>query len=124
MLLIPAALVFAAGVAAVAMFFRMSDTANLISGTLEVRLAASSLLSQIQDAETSERGYMLTGQDNFLEPYHAALAQIQPDLAKLRQLTLDNAEQQKALVRLRPLIQSKLAVIESIPSVPLPSTGS
>ena len=114
MLLIPAALVFAAGVAAVAMFFRMSDTANLISGTLEVRLAASSLLSQIQDAETSERGYMLTGQDNFLEPYHAALAQIQPDLAKLRQLTLDNAEQQKALVRLRPLIQSKLAVIEEI----------
>ena len=62
-LIIPAALVLAAGLAAVAMFFRMSDTSNWVSHTLEVRLAASSLLIQMQDAETGERGYLLTGQD-------------------------------------------------------------
>ncbi len=56
MLLIPAALVFAAGVAAVAMFFRMSDTSSWVSHTLEVRLAAGSVFSQMQDAETGERG--------------------------------------------------------------------
>jgi signal transduction histidine kinase/CheY-like chemotaxis protein len=117
MLMIPAALVFAAGVAAVAMFFRMSDTSNLVSHTLEVRLAAGNLLSQIQDAEAGERGYMLTGQEDFLAPYRTASAQIQPSLQKLLKLTLGNPQQQKALARLRPLIHSKLAVIEEILSL-------
>ena len=111
-LIIPAALVLAAGLAAVAMFFRMSDTSNWVSHTLEVRLAASSLLSQMQDAEIGERGYLLTGQDNFLNPYRAALVRIKPDFARLRRATLDDEAQQKAMDRLAPLIDSKLAVIE------------
>ena len=116
-LIIPAALVFAAGLAAVAMFFRMSDTSNWVSHTLEVRLAASSLFSQLQDAETGERGYLLTGQDGFLEPYRTASVQIKPDFARLRRAILDDEAQQKSMDRLAPLIDSKLALIEKILSL-------
>ena len=116
-LLIPAALVLAAGLAAVAMFFRMSDTSDWVSHTLEVRLAASSLLVQMQDAEAGERGYMLTRQENFIEPYRTASVQIKPDFARLRTLTAGNEAEQKAMDRLGPLIDSKLAVIEEVLSL-------
>ena len=114
MLLIPASLVFAAGVAAVAMFFRMSDTSSWVSHTLEVRLAASRLFSQIQDAETGERGYLLTGQDAFLEPYMSAAARIKNSLNRLRSLTLSDTAQQEVLDKLAPLIESKLNIIEEV----------
>ncbi len=114
MLLIPASLVFAAGVAAVAMFFRMSDTSSWVSRTLEVRLAASRLFSQIQDAETGERGYLLTGQDAFLEPYMSAAARIKNSFNRLRSLTLSDAAQQEVLDKLAPLIESKLNIIEEV----------
>ena len=116
-LIIPTALVLAAGLAAVAMFFRMSDTSDWVSHTLEVRLAASSLLIQLQDAQAGERGYLLTGQDGFLEPYRTAAVQIKPDFARLRNMTLNNEAEQKAMDRLGPLINSKLAVIEEILSL-------
>ena len=116
-LIIPTALVLAAGLAAVAMFFRMSDTSDWVSHTLEVRLAASSLLIQLQDAQAGERGYLLTGQDGFLEPYRTAAVRIKPDFARLRNMTLNNEAEQKAMDRLGPLIDSKLAVIEEILSL-------
>jgi signal transduction histidine kinase/CheY-like chemotaxis protein len=116
-LIIPAALVLGAGLAAVAMFFRMSDTSNWVSHTLEVRLAASTLLSQMQDAETGERGYLLTGLDGFLEPYRTALVQIKPGFTRLHKATLDDAAQQKTIGRLAPLIDSKLALIQEILSL-------
>jgi signal transduction histidine kinase len=117
LLIIPAALVLAAGLAAVAMFFRMSDTSDWVSHTLEVRLATSSLLVQLQDAQSGERGYLLTGQDEFLEPYRTASVRIKPDFFRLRKLTGDNWAEQKAMDRLGPLIDSKLAAIEEILSL-------
>ena len=99
------------------MFFRMSDTSNWVSHTLEVRLAASNLLIQMQDAETGERGYLLTGQDDFLEPYRTASVRIKPDFARLRRATLDDEAQQKTMDRLAPLIDSKFAVIEEVLSL-------
>jgi signal transduction histidine kinase/ActR/RegA family two-component response regulator len=116
-LIIPSALVFAVGLAAVAMFFRMSDTSNWVSHTLEVRLAASSLLNQIENAETGERGYVLTGQEAFLKPYREASARIKPGLEKLRRLIAGNEVHRKAVSRLGPLIDSKLAVTEKILSL-------
>ena len=114
MLLIPAVLVFAAGVAAVAMFFRMSDTSGWVSHTLEVRLATRSLFSQMQDAEAGERGYLLTGQETFLEPYLSAAARIKTGFNRLRNLTVSDAAQQKVLDKLAPLIESKLNIIEEV----------
>jgi signal transduction histidine kinase len=113
-LLIPVALVFAAGVAAVAMFFYIRDTSSLVSHTLEVRIAASDLLTQMQDAETGERGFLLTGQSEFLEPYQRAMPQIRPALAKLRKLMLANPAQHEILGRLSTLIATKTAVIEEV----------
>jgi CHASE3 domain sensor protein len=64
-------------------------------------------LSCVNDAETGQRGYLLTHQDSDLAPYTAAVARYQEALQDLRRLTLDNPTQQKNLDALEPLVDSK-----------------
>lgn len=56
----------------------------------QVRIELADLLSELKDAETGQRGYLLTGDDSYLEPYKTALGSIQTTLANLRKLTADN----------------------------------
>ena len=65
------------------------------------------LLSALKDAETGQRGYLLTGEEKYLEPYQAALDEAQTNLANLKQLTLDNPRQQQRLALIEPLVQEK-----------------
>ena len=48
------------------------------------------LLSSLKDAETGQRGYLVTGQEPFLEPYNAALPSISDLLSRLDGLTRSN----------------------------------
>src|ERR1700733_9770882 len=63
----------------------------------QVRIELADLLSELKDAETGQRGYLLTGDDNYLEPYKSALAAIPTTLVDLRKLTTDNPDQQRRL---------------------------
>jgi PAS domain S-box-containing protein len=67
------------------------------------------LLSSLKDAETGQRGYIITGNPAYLEPYQASLGVFPHRLADLRRLTADNPAQQQRLDALMPLIAAKLA---------------
>jgi PAS domain S-box-containing protein len=69
---------------------------------------ANGLLSALKDAETGQRGYLLTNDEKFLEPYLAVRNVIGMRLNELRQSTLINAAQQH-LDTMTPLINAKLA---------------
>lgn len=71
--------------------------AQWVSQTFEVRGELNATLSLMQDVETGSRGYLLTGQDSYLEPFNNATAQIEPTIQNLRRLTADNPEQQSRL---------------------------
>ena len=77
--------------------------------SLEVRAQLTRVLSLVQSAETGQRGYLLTGQDLYLEPYQMALGQLPDALQRTQDLASDNPEQIKNLTQLRQLIQDKLA---------------
>jgi hypothetical protein len=62
-------------------------------------------LSIMVDAETGERGYIISGDETFLEPYRAALDGINEHIKELKQLTADNPNQQAHL----PLLERKIA---------------
>ena len=70
------------------------------------------LLSALQDSETGQRGYLLTGEQSYLEPYEAAKPKISRYMSDLRQLTQDNADQERRLEELRPLISAKQAELD------------
>jgi PAS domain S-box-containing protein len=82
-----------------------------VEHTYEVRLGLEQFLSALKDAETGVRGYLLTSQDAFLDPYRAALPAIAAAQDRLRLLTRDDAAQQRQLEDLRRLTAAKLAMM-------------
>jgi PAS domain S-box-containing protein len=58
---------------------------------------AQIVLTQLVDAESSQRGYLITGQEPYLDPYNSAVASFNDHLARLKSLTSDNADQQARL---------------------------
>lgn len=73
----------------------------------ETLLRVETLLSAVKDAETGGRGYLLTGNEAFLEPYHQAARQIEGDLAAAQAVARD-AEQQRHLEAIGTLALAKL----------------
>ena len=70
------------------------------------------LSANLIDAETGERGYLLTGEESYLEPYNGAAGKVHENSKDLRELTADNPRQQRALDRLEPVIESRLALLK------------
>jgi signal transduction histidine kinase len=64
-------------------------------------------------AESGQRGYLLTGEEKYLEPYQAGLDRVGQDMEKLRNLTLDNPRQREAILRLAPLVAARLAELSA-----------
>src|SRR5947209_1876174 len=69
---------------------QLYDDAGAVAHTHRVIDLTSDVLLALVDAETGERGYLLTRRDDFLEPYNAALARLGGRVARLRELTRDN----------------------------------
>lgn len=84
---------------------------QLVSHTHEVRTNLALISASLTDAETSVRGYMLTGRDAYLAPYDPGLRSLQTAMDNLRRLTLDNANQQRRVVALGPLVDAKTGVM-------------
>lgn len=70
------------------------------------------VLTELLNAETGQRGYVITGEESYLGPYHTSVAHIHQTLKELRELTGDNATQQRRLDSLEPLTTARLAVLE------------
>ncbi|MFE8603119.1 methyl-accepting chemotaxis protein [Archangium violaceum] len=67
------------------------------------------------DAETGQRGFIITGEERYLEPYQRANRTLDSQLTQLRADLADNPEQLARLNRLEPLIRDKRAeMAESI----------
>jgi signal transduction histidine kinase/CheY-like chemotaxis protein len=75
--------------------------------TYEVLGAIRELETSVRDAESSERGYLLTGRDDFLTAYDAALGRSSILLGELQGLTADNQAQQMRLQMLTPAWQRR-----------------
>jgi methyl-accepting chemotaxis protein len=85
---------------------------ELVAHSFQVRTQLADLLSVMKDAETGQRGYLVTGDETYLEPYQSALATIKGTFDEARRLTADNPDQQRRLADLSPLIDAKLAELK------------
>jgi methyl-accepting chemotaxis protein len=88
---------------------RLIENDAWVKHSHQVRTELLSLLSDMADAETGERGYIITGDPSFLEPYQSSLATIKSTLELVRRLTADNPNQQRRLAALQPEVEAKLA---------------
>jgi class 3 adenylate cyclase len=91
---------------------RQQTEHEAVRHTLEVGDRLSRVLSRLQDAEVGQRGYLLTEQSSYLEPYNSAVSSLPAELDKLDRLTGDNTSQKANLAVLRPLIAQKLSELQ------------
>jgi PAS domain S-box-containing protein len=79
-----------------------------VAHSRQVSLALEQIGSLLADAETGQRGYLLTNEAKYLKPYEASIAQMGAHLDALEQLTVDNPAQQAHVAALRSLTHLKL----------------
>lgn len=96
------------GVLSLSSIWKMSETQDWVTHTHEVLEANERVLSLLKDAETGQRGYLITGQERYLDPFNTAIVAIELGLRSIKALTNDNPKQQRRLAKLEPLIESKL----------------
>ena len=103
-----ALLIVVIGVTAYRNIGTMRDTAQWVTRTHQMKQHIESILSFLQDAETGQRGFVITGQDGYLEPYRTGVREVPREVARIRALT-PNPMQRANLDRLDPLIAAKFA---------------
>src|SRR3954453_22975361 len=72
---------------------RSTEVIEAVAHTSAVRLAIDDVLSDLVDAETGMRGYLITGDANLLDPYDRGSATLPSDLADFRSTIADIPEQ-------------------------------
>jgi CHASE3 domain sensor protein len=86
----------------------LTETRTHIADALMVTTAIDDLMLGLVDAETGQRGYLITGDNNYLEPYKAASEGLSPAFSDLRRLIADDADQMASLDRIAELSNQKL----------------
>lgn len=96
-------------------YFTISDllaTSKMVGHTHEVLGNIDDITSDLKDAETGQRGFLITGEDRYLEPYRAALEALKKEIEEVRKLTSDNPRQQQRISQLEPLVAEKMAELK------------
>jgi signal transduction histidine kinase/CheY-like chemotaxis protein/CHASE3 domain sensor protein len=86
----------------------LTDAASAVNHANDVQDHLNLLLSKVKDAETGQRGFLLTGVERYLDPYHVAVSSLPSELATLHHLLAGSAAQQRRLDALEPMISSQL----------------
>ncbi len=91
---------------------QLIEASNSVAQTQKVFGEPQDLGSQMNDAETGRRGYLITGKEHYLEPYRTAINVIPQKVKQLRKLTSNNSNQQQRLDTFESLIAKKLAELQ------------
>ncbi len=91
---------------------RMHEDSFWVAHTHEVLVSLTDLLSSVKDAETGVRGFLITGEPRYLEPYKSARLAIDGSIAQFATLTADNPTQQARVPRLKELAAEEMAVLK------------
>ncbi|MFC3651011.1 CHASE3 domain-containing protein [Dyella humi] len=86
---------------------------RLVEHSMQVRQTLEQLLGTVQEAEAEQSGYLLTGDDSYIETVHKAKTQLPVLEGQLRQLTEKSMAHQKQLDALYPLIEAKMDELSS-----------
>jgi CHASE3 domain sensor protein len=87
--------------------------ADARENSYEVGQILDEVEKRLLDAETGQRGYLLTADETYLEPYHAATNNLGAAMSHLRDVTSNDPNQQMQVQNLDLLIQNKLGELQS-----------
>jgi len=112
LLLVGFAAVFAIVATSVYLAGRNDSSADALIDVLEIRREAFTVVSSIQAAESSQRGYLITLDQPYLEPYRSTVAAIDSEFAGLRELAQSRPEYADDIEALAARVKNKLAELD------------
>ena len=95
-----------------------------VAHTYQVIASLRQVLVDAQDAETGQRGFILTQQPSFLAPYKTATGRVDRDLTRFKQLTADNPDQQHRAEALSTLVRERFSSLDMSMKTGLTTTPS
>jgi bile acid:Na+ symporter, BASS family len=90
----------------------VAATQRWVAHTHEALTQTKETLSQLKDAETGQRGYLITGDCRYLEPYESAVGAIHGRFERLREMTADNPNQRSRTDKLKEMIDDRLTELD------------
>lgn len=87
---------------------------NAVAHSNEVITKLERALSIMKDAETGQRGFLLSGDERYLEPYNGAYNNAMALVTEIKKLTADNIEQQINMASLKAVLTSRLTILQSL----------
>lgn len=91
----------------------LNESSKLLMHTYEINIQLERLMSAIKDAETGQRGYMITRNSRFLTPYLFSRDKVNTSFITLKKLTADNPKQKQNLKKLFKLIIQRYVSFEN-----------
>jgi signal transduction histidine kinase/DNA-binding response OmpR family regulator/CHASE3 domain sensor protein len=91
---------------------KLIASSRLVDHTHEVLQVSDEILSNVKDGETGQRGFLLTKQRDFLQPYIGSKERSLQSLSKLRELTADNPTQQLNCDSLNSMIIARFMILD------------
>ena len=85
---------------------------NWINHTNKVLKISEQFLSSMKDTETGQRGYLLTSDSSYLEPYHHGIIEAKRYLQELMNLTIERPKQQFFILNIEQLMNKKFEELE------------
>ena len=92
---------------------QLAENQRLVAHTLQVIAAARAFDLAVGDAESAERGFIITGDNAYLAGYRKNAQDITSRLARLRQLTADSIDQQRRVALLESATEGRLAEMQA-----------
>ncbi|MES2690880.1 MAG: response regulator [Bacteroidota bacterium] len=102
-------------VTSVASYYSLQKTIDSVwwvNHTNEVLLEAENMISIVKDAETAQRGFLLTHDERFLAPYTGAYEKASASINKLKLMTNDNESQQLNMVKAEQVMNDRFQRLE------------
>lgn len=103
---------------------RLIDSSKWVTHTYQVMMEAEATLSTVKDGVSSQRAYLLTHNEVFIEPYLGSYSEVQIHMSKLRSLTIDNPEQQENVVELQRLVNDRYKQMQYVMHLDSLRTGA
>ncbi|MDR7211955.1 CHASE3 domain-containing protein [Flavobacterium piscis] len=91
----------------------LNESSKLVMHTYEINIQLEQLMSAIKDAETGQRGYMITRNSRFLAPYLFSRDKVNTSFITLKKLTENSPKQQENLKKLFKLIIQRYVSFEN-----------
>lgn len=90
------------------------ESSEQVEHTNSVIRGLDKVVTQLINAETGQRGYLLTGEENFLQPYQGAIEEAKEAITEVKGLTSDNLSQQQSLNQLQIIVTSRLSMLQKL----------